>query len=224
MIELLGSLFAPLVTFLGAGLQLFHGWGAPWWLSIVMLTIVVRTVLFPLTVKQIRSIRRMQELKPALEEIREKYRERPREQQQAMIELYAERNVNPQGGCLPLLVQMPIFLGLFYTIKEFENLQSFTSGGLLWFQDLTVADPFFVLPIVFVLTMLASQEITLKDTAPQQRKLMRFLPVVFGMFMVLGNFPAGLFVYWIANNLIALIQNILIYSPSTDAVGREQRG
>jgi YidC/Oxa1 family membrane protein insertase len=224
MIELLGSLFDPLVTLLGAGLQHFHGWGAPWWLSIIMLTVLVQAVLFPLTVKQVKNMRRMQELRPALEEIRKKYSDRPQEQQRAMMELYADRKVNPLGGCLPLLVQMPIFLGLFYTIKEFENLQSFTSGGLLWFQDLTVADPYFVLPVIFVLSMMASQEIPLRDTAPQQRKLMRFLPIVFGAFMALGSFPARLFVYWIANNLIALVQNALIYLPSSAAaVGHEQR-
>ncbi|MGB3633960.1 MAG: membrane protein insertase YidC [Rubrobacteraceae bacterium] len=224
MIELLGSLFDPLVTLLGSGLQLFHGWGAPWWLSIVMLTVVVRTVLFPLTIKQVKNVRQIQELKPELDEIREKYGDNPQKQQSAMMELYTDRKINPLGGCLPLVVQMPIFLGLFYTIKEFENLQSFTSGGLLWFQDLTAADPFFVLPVIFVLTMMASQEISLRNTAPQQRRLMRFLPVVFGSFMALGNFPAGLFVYWIANNFIALVQNILIYHPlENNAIDREQR-
>lgn len=223
MIELIGSLFDPIVILLGSGLQLFHDWGAPWWLSIVMLTVVVRTILFPLTVKQVKSMRRMQELKPALEEIRKKYKDRPQEQQRSMMELYTERNVNPVGGCLPLLFQMPVFLGLFYTIKEFENLQSFTSGGLWWFQDLTVADPYFILPVVFVLTMMASQEIALRHTEPQQRWLMRFLPVVFGAFMAFGGFPAGLFVYWIANNVIAFVQNVLIYLPTNNAAGHRQR-
>lgn len=129
MIELLGSLLDPLVTVLGTGLRLFHGWGAPWWLSIVMLTVVVRTILFPLTVRQVRSIRRMQELKPDLDEVREKHRDDPKEQQRAMIELFAERKVNPLGGCLPLVVQMPVFLGLFYTIKEFENLRALRAVG-----------------------------------------------------------------------------------------------
>ncbi len=224
MIELLGSLFDPLVTLLGSGLQLFHSWGVPWWLSIAMLTVVVRTILFPLTVKQVKNMRQMQELKPTLDEIREKYNEDPKEQQRAMTELYTERELNPLGGCLPLFIQMPVFLGLFYTIKEFENLQSFTSGGLLWFQDLTVHDPFFVLPVIFVLSMTAAQEIPLRNTAPQQRRLMRFLPVVFGAFMAFGNFPAGLFVYWIANNLISLIHNILIYHPfENNAIKRQQR-
>ncbi len=219
MIELVGNLFDPLVALLGTGLNIFHGLGLPWWLSIAMLTLVVRTVLVPLTVKQVRNMRQMQELKPEMEEIQDKYDDDPRKRQKALVDLYAERNVSPLGGCLPMLVQMPIFLGLFYTIKEFENLQSFTSGGLLWFKDLTIADPYFILPVIFVLTMMAAQEITLKNTSPQQRQLMRILPPVFGAFMAFAGFPAGLFVYWIANNLISLAQNILIHTPLRAKLG-----
>lgn len=218
MIELVGNLFDPLVALLGTGLNIFHGLGLPWWLSIAMLTLVVRTVLVPLTVKQVRNMRQMQELKPEMEEIQDKYDD-PQKRQKALVDLYAERNVSPLGGCLPMLVQTPVFLGLFYTIKEFENLQSFTSGGLLWFKDLTIADPYFILPVIFVLTMMAAQEITLKNTSPQQRQLMRILPPVFGAFMAFAGFPAGLFVYWIANNLISLAQNILIHTPLRAKLG-----
>ncbi len=218
MIELVGNLFDPLVALLGTGLNIFHGLGLPWWLSIVMLTLVVRTILVPLTVKQVRNMRQMQELKPEMEEIQDKYDD-PQKRQQAIMDLYAERDISPLGGCLPMLVQTPIFLGLFYTIKEFENLQSFTSGGLLWFKDLTMADPYFILPLIFVLTMMAAQEITLKNTSPQQRQLMRILPPVFGAFMAFAGFPAGLFVYWIANNFISIVQNILIYTPLRAKLG-----
>ncbi|MGB3682701.1 MAG: membrane protein insertase YidC [Rubrobacteraceae bacterium] len=213
MIELLGNLFAPLVALLGAGLQFFHDSGLPWWLSIVMLTIAVRTMLFPFTIKQARNMRQLQELKPELDKLQEKHGKDPKKQQQATMELYSERDINPLGCGIPMLVQMPIFLGLFYTIKDFEGVQGFESGGLLWFQDLTTADPYFILPVIFVLTMMAAQEITLRNTAPQQRRLMRLLPPVFGIFMAFGGFPAGLFVYWIASNVITFVQNILIYGP-----------
>ena len=221
MIELLGNLLAPLVALLGAGLQFFHGAGLPWWLAIVMLTFVVRTILFPLTIKQVRNMRQLQELKPDLERIREKHGKDVKKQQQATMELYAERSVSPLGGCLPALVQMPIFLGLYYTIKDFEKLPSFASGGLLWFQDLTAVDSYFMLPVIFVVTMMAAQEITLRNTAPQQRRLMRILPPFFGVFMAVGGFPAGLFIYWIANNIISLIQNVLIYTPLKRTEDRE---
>lgn len=211
MLEFLRNLFDPLFSLLGSTLLTFHGWGAPWWLSIVMLTIAVRTLLFPLTVRQVKSMRKMQELKPELDKIRTKHKQNPKKQQEEQMKLYGERGINPLGGCLPLLVQLPIFLALYYTVKEFEALESFRTGGLFWFQDLTAADPYFILPVFYVLTMAGSQELTIRNTAPQQQKLMRFLPLVFGIFLALSGFPAGLFVYWIASNLITFGQNYLIY-------------
>jgi YidC/Oxa1 family membrane protein insertase len=110
-------------------------------------------------------------------------------------------------------VQLPIFIALYYTIKRFETLESFTTGGLLWFKDLTIADPYFILPVVYVLTMMASQQLTIRYTAPQQQRLMRILPIVFGFFLI--RFPAGLFVYWVSSNLITFIQNYVIYGRSS---------
>ena len=194
---------------MGATLSTFHGWGAPWWLSIVMLTVVVRTLLFPLTFRQVKNMRKMQELKPDMDEIRARYKDDSRKQQEEIMKLYQERKVNPLGGCLPLVVQIPIFIVLYYTIRQFDALESFASGGLFWFKDLTVADPYFILPIAYVLTMMASQHWTLQYTAPQQKQLMRFLPIVFGFFLM--RFPAALFVYWVSSNIITFVQNYLIY-------------
>ena len=216
MIDTLRSLLDPLFNLMGATLSTFHGWGAPWWLSIVMLTVVVRTLLFPLTFGQVKSMRKMQELKPDMDEIRAKYKDDSRKQQEEIMKLYTERRVNPLGGCLPLVVQLPIFIVLYYTIKRFDALESFASGGLFWFKDLTIADPYFILPVAYVLTMMASQHWTLKYTASQQKQLMRILPVVFGLFLL--RFPAGLFVYWISSNIITFVQNYVIYgrSPAED--------
>lgn len=211
MLEFLRNIFDPLFNLLGATLLTFHGWGAPWWLSIIMLTLVVRTLLFPLTVRQVKSMRKMQEFKPELDKIRAKYKDNPRKQQEEQMKLYGERGINPLGSCLPLFVQLPIFIVLYYTIKNFESLESFRTGGLFWFQDLTVADPYFILPVLYVLSMMASQELTIRNTAPQQQQLMRFLPLVFGLFLAFNGFPAALFIYWIASNLITFGQNYLIY-------------
>jgi YidC/Oxa1 family membrane protein insertase len=106
-------------------------------------------------------------------------------------------------------VQLPIFLVLYYTIREFDKLESFRTGGLLWFQDLTVYDPLYILPVLYIATMMVSQEIAMKNTAPEQKRIMRFLPLVFGI--VLLRFPAGLFVYWVTSNVISIVQNLLIY-------------
>src|SRR5215207_8525066 len=101
MIELLRNLLDPLFNLMAITLSTFHGWGIPWWLSISMLTVVVRTLLFPLTFRQVKSMRKMQELKPDMDEIRAKYKDDSRKQQEEIMKLYTERRVNPLGGCLP---------------------------------------------------------------------------------------------------------------------------
>lgn len=219
MIELLKDLFHPLFDLLAVTLTTFHGWGAPWWLSVVMLTVVVRALLFPLTFRQVKSVRRMQELKPDLDGIRAQYKDDPKKQQQEQMKLYGERGINPLGSCLPLFIQLPIFIVLYQTIKRFEHLESFRTGGLLWFQDLTVADPFFILPVAYVLTMMASQELTIRRTAPQQKNLMRILPVAFGLFLF--RFPAGLFVYWVTSNAITFCQNLIVYRTTPKPAAEE---
>ncbi len=227
------SIFSPIVAVLGQVLLYFHeGIGAPWWLSIAMLTVVVRTLLFPLTVKQVRSMRAMQDLRPEMERIRAQYRDNRPKQQEEMMKLYQERSVNPLGGCLPILVQMPIFIGIFYVIRQFGGIPnfkeaqypSFQEGGILWFQDLSAADPYFILPVVSALTMLAATEITSKNVDPQQRWLMRLLPI--GITVFLWSFPAGLFVYWITSNLVTLAQNYVIYhhGPGRKPSGDNARG
>jgi YidC/Oxa1 family membrane protein insertase len=220
--DFFANLFSPIVDVLGVVLLYFHTeLGAPWWLSIALLTIVLRSLLFPLTVKQVRSMRAMQDLRPEMERIRAQYRDNRQRQQEEIMKLYQERKVNPLGGCLPILVQMPVFIGIFYVIREFggytigdrvvpPEYPSFREGGLLWFQNLSVADPLYLLPIISALTMLAATEITAKNIDPQQRWLMRLLPI--GITVFLFNFPAGLFVYWITSNLVTLVQNYVIYN------------
>ncbi len=219
--DFFANLFSPIVDVLGVVLLYFHNaLGAPWWLSIALLTVVVRTLLFPLTVKQVKSMRAMQDLRPEMDRIRAQYRDNRQRQQEEIMKLYQERKVNPLGGCLPILVQMPVFIGIFYVIREFggyrigdrvvpPRFESFHDGGLLWFQNLSEADPLYILPIISALTMLAATEITAKNIDPQQRWLMRLLPI--GITAFLFNFPAGLFVYWITSNLVTLVQNYVIY-------------
>ncbi len=222
MLQFLRDLFDPLFNIMGFTLQTFHDWGAPWWLSIMMLTVVVRTFLFPLTIRQVKSMRKMQDLKPAMDELRKEHKDDPQMLQQEMMKLYRERGANPLGGCLPIFVQLPIFLVLYYTIREFDKLESFRTGGLLWFQDLTVYDPLYILPVLYIATMMVAQEIAMKNTAPEQKRIMRFLPLVFGI--VLIRFPAGLFVYWVTSNVISIVQNLLIYrnAPKPGAEAGEQ--
>lgn len=211
IVQVLENLFSPLTNMFGSALEFFHSLGAPWWASIVILTVIVRSVLFPLTVKQVKSMRAMQDLKPEMDKLRAKYKGNRQKQQEEITKLYQERKVNPLGGCLPLVVQMPIFITMFYVIRGFNQThETFSSGGILWFKDLTVADPYYVLPVLSALTMLAASQITSQNIDPQQRWLMRILPVVFTLFLL--HFPAGLFMYWITSNLVTLGQNYLIYN------------
>lgn len=211
MIEFLERVFAPLTGALGWALEYIHAQGAPWWLSIAILTVIVRTILFPLTIRQVKSMRAMQDLKPDMDRIRAQYRDNRQRQQEEIMKLYQERQVNPFGSCFPLLIQMPIFIAMFYIIRGFGDTHpSFTSGGILWFQDLSAYDPFYVLPVLSALTMLAASEITSKHIDPQQRWIMRILPVVITIFLL--TFPAGLFMYWITSNLVTLVQNYVIYN------------
>ena len=220
--DLLGRVFAPLTSVVGDALEFFYSLGAPWWLSIVVLTVIVRSLLFPLTVRQVKSMRAMQDLRPQMEKIRAKYKDNKQKQQEEIMKLYQESGVNPFGSCLPLLVQMPIFITMFYVIKDFGSTHpDFTSGGFLWFQDLSVQDPYYVLPILSAVTMLAASEITSKHIDPQQRWLMRILPVVFTVFLL--TFPAGLFMYWITSNLVTLGQNYVIYNHGPDRSSAEKR-
>ena len=175
-------------------------------------------------------MRAMQELRPELDKIRNKYKDNRQKQQEEQMKLFQERKVNPLGGCLPILLQMPIIIGIFYAVRQFggDPLQnkppeypSFRDGGLFWFQDLSVYDPTLILPILSAVTMLASMEITNKSMEPQQRWLMRIMPI--GITVFLWRFPAGLFVYWITSNLVTLVQNYAIYNfgpgkkkPTTD--------
>src|ERR687890_2405691 len=213
------TLFGPIVNILGGVLLYFHQTlGVAWWLSIVMLTVIVRSLLFPLTIKQVKSMRAMQDLKPHMDRVRAQFKDNPQRQREEMAKLYQDQGVNPLGGCLPILIQMPVFIGMFYVIRKFggtpgrtpPEYESFTHGGILWFQDLAHADPYYILPIISAVTMLASTEITAKNVDPQQRWLMRLLPVGFTVFLI--NFPAGLFVYWITSNLMTLGQNFVIYN------------
>jgi YidC/Oxa1 family membrane protein insertase len=220
--DFFSRLFDPIVNVLGQVLLYFHEGplGAPWWLSIALLTVVLRSLLFPLTIKQVKNMRAMQDLRPEMEGIRAQYSNNRQKQQEEIMKLYQERKVNPLGGCLPILVQMPVFIGIFYVIRQFGGYTvggrtvpptepTFHDGGILWFQNLSASDPLHLLPIISALTMLAATEITAKNIDPQQRWLMRLLPI--GITIFLFNFPAGLFVYWITSNLVTLIQNYVIY-------------
>jgi YidC/Oxa1 family membrane protein insertase len=209
-VETLGRIFGPLTALTSGVLELFHALGAPWWLSVVLLTVLVRGALFPLTVRQVKNMRAVQDLRPAMDEIRARHKEDPRRQQEAMVELYRERKVNPLAGFVPLLIRIPIFIVMYRVIRVHEEtFPGFAAGGLLWFADLTKADPYFVLPVLSASLMMASGWISARSVGPGQRRMVLLMPVAFTAFI--ARFPAGLFVYWITSNAFTLAQNSFTY-------------
>ena len=210
MTDFLGRVFGPLTDLISDVLESFHSLGAPWWLSIILLTVLVRAVLFPLTIRQVKNMRAMQDLKPEMDSIRAKYKDDRRKQQEATMELYKERRVNPLAGFLPVLVQIPVFITMYHVIRNHEEtFPSFASGGLLWFADLTRADPYFILPVLSASILVAAGGLSSRNVAPGQRRMMRLMPIAFTAFI--ARFPAGLFVYWVTSNTVTLVQNYLIY-------------
>ncbi|CAN5665873.1 hypothetical protein BH24ACT22_BH24ACT22_00880 [soil metagenome] len=210
MIDFLGRVFAPLTDLMSSVLELFHSLGAPWWLSIVFLTVLVRGVLFPLTIRQVKNMRKMQELRPDMDKIRARYKKDRQQQQEALIKLYQERKVNPAAGFFPILIQMPVFITMYHVIRDHEeSLRSFASGGILWFTNLSEADPYFILPVLSAMILIGAGEMSSKNVSPGQKRMMRLMPLTFTVFI--ARFPAGLFVYWITSNTFTLVQNFLIY-------------
>ena len=157
-------------------------------------------------------MRAMQELRPDLDKIRVRHKNNHQKQQEAMMELYRERKVNPMAGFLTVLIQMPVFITMYHVIRDHEeSLRSFASGGILWFTDLTKADPYFILPMLSAMILIGAGEMSSKNVSPGQKRMMRILPLTFTVFI--ARFPAGLFVYWITSNTFTLVQNLLIYRP-----------
>jgi len=176
--------------------------------AIILLVLLLKGALWKLTAAQFRSGARMRKLQPRVNALKERYGDDKMKMQQAMMELYKKEKVNPMSGCLPVLITMPVFFGLYRVLMESVELRHAPFFG--WVHDLSAPDPFFVLPVIYILVMLATQWLTPAAAGmdPAQQKMMKVMPVVFG-FMFLF-FPAGLVLYWVINGLTSLTQQWLI--------------
>ncbi|MDO4429980.1 MAG: membrane protein insertase YidC [Lonepinella koalarum] len=179
-----------------------------WGLAIIGVTLVVKALLYPLTKAQYTSMAKMRMLQPKLQEMRERFGEDRQRMSQEMMKLYKEEKVNPLGGCLPLLLQMPIFIALYWTFMEAVELRHAPFFG--WIQDLSAQDPYFILPILMGASMFLLQKMSPTPVAdPMQQKVMNFMPIIFTGFFLF--FPAGLVLYWLVSNLITIAQQQFIY-------------
>jgi YidC/Oxa1 family membrane protein insertase len=195
----------PLFTFL----QYIHSIVGNWGFAIILITIVVKGAMYPLTKKQYESMAKMRALKPKMDALKERYGEDKQKMQQAMMEMYKKDKVNPMGGCFPLLLQMPIFLALYWVLLESVELRH--ADFIFWITDLSAKDPFFVLPVLTGISMYLLQKLQpMTMTDPMQQKIMQFMPVAMSLFFFI--FPAGLVLYWLISNLITLIQAKIIYA------------
>ena len=173
-------------------------------IAIILMTILVKVLLYPLTAKQVRSMKAMQELQPALKKLQKDYKNNPQLLQQKMAELYKESGVNPLAGCLPLLIQMPILMGVYYTLYGYN----YTGDpNFLWLTSLSETDPTYVLPVLSALTTYIQQKQTMTNNGGdnQQMKLMSYMMPLFIGWISL-SFPSGLVVYWVTMNICQIIQ------------------
>jgi YidC/Oxa1 family membrane protein insertase len=196
-------------------LTTIQGFVVNWGLAIICITLIVKGAMYPLTKVQYESMAKMRNLKPKIEELQARYKDDRQKMGPAMMELYRKEKVNPMGGCLPMLVQMPIFLALYWVFVESVELRH--APFMLWITDLSAQDPYYVLPVLFGASMFLMQKLTpMQVTDPMQQKIMMWMPVAFSVFFLW--FPSGLVLYWFVSNLISLAQMLYIYK------GMEKKG
>ncbi len=194
------SEYGFLSTILLRVLQFFYGLFPNYGLAIILMTILVRAVLYPLTLKQTKSMAQMQKMQPKVQDLKDRYKDNPQKFNEEVLKLYQKNNVNPLGGCLPLLLQLPILIALYNTIRIAVELRK---TPFLWIADLSKGDPLLILPIAIALLMYYQQG---KMTDPQQQQMMAFMPMF--MFVITWSLPAGLLVYWFASSVLGLLQQL----------------
>jgi len=183
-------------------LQNIHALLGNWGWSIIVLTIVIKLAFFPLSAASYKSMARMRAVSPKMQALKEQFGDDRQKMSQAMMELYKKEKINPLGGCLPILVQMPVFLSLYWVLLESVEMRQ--APWMFWITDLSIKDPFFILPIIMGVTMFIQQQLNPTPPDPMQAKVMKLLPIIFTFFFLW--FPAGLVLYWVVNNVLSIAQ------------------
>lgn len=191
----------PISMLLFSVLKFIHQFVGNWGWSIITLTFLIKLAFYKLSATSYRSMGRMRQLQPKVEAIKQQHDDKQK-QSQAMLELYRKEKVNPLGGCLPILIQIPIFIAFYYVLLESVELRH--APFMLWITDLSVKDPFYVLPVIMGASMLIQQKMNPTPPDPIQAKVMMAMPVVFTVLFL--QFPAGLVLYWVVNNILSIVQ------------------
>ncbi len=187
-------------------LSWYHGFVGNWGVAIILLTLTVKTLFYKLSETSYRSMAKMRKVSPRLKTLKERYGDDRQKMNQAMMELYKTEKINPMGGCLPILVQIPVFIALYWALLESVDLRQ--APFIFWIKDLSVMDPFYVLPLVMGISMFIQQRLNPPPPDPIQAKIMMALPFVFTIFFAF--FPSGLVLYWVINNVLSITQQWII--------------
>ncbi len=208
----------------GLDLTVDYGWLAPiampmhwildwinsfvnnWGWTIIIFTILIKAVFFKLSETSYKSMANMRKLTPRIQALKDRYGDDKQRMQQAMMEMYKKEKINPLGGCLPMLIQIPFFIALYWVLLESVEMRQ--APWILWINDLSIKDPYFVLPVIMAASMFVQQKLNPAPPDPMQAKIMLYLPLVFGI--MFAFFPAGLVLYWVVNNLLSIAQQWVI--------------
>jgi YidC/Oxa1 family membrane protein insertase len=183
-------------------LNWIHGWVGNWGIAIVLLTVLVKAIFYPLQEASYRAMAKMKVIAPKMQQLKERYGDDRQKLQKAMMELYQKEKVNPMAGCLPIVVQMPVFISLYWVILGSVGLRHAPFYG--WITDLSVVDPWYVLPILMGASMIVQTRLNPVPPDPVQAKVMKIMPIAFSVFFFF--FPAGLVLYWLVNNILSIAQ------------------
>lgn len=187
-------------------LTFFHGLVGNWGLAIILLTISIKILFFKPSAMSYRSMANMRKVAPKMTAIKEQYGDNREKLGQEMMKLYKEEKINPLGGCLPILIQMPVFIALYWVLMESVELRQ--APFYLWIKDMSVMDPYFVLPLIMGVSMYLQMKLNPTPPDPMQARVMQFMPIIFTVFFLW--FPAGLVLYWVVNNVLSIAQQYVI--------------
>lgn len=187
-------------------MEYIHSWVGNWGWAIILVTLLIKLLFYPLSAASYRSMAKMRTLMPKINALKEKYGSDRQRMSQAMMEMYSKEKVNPLGGCLPMLLQIPVFIALYYVLLESVEFRQ--APFMWWITDLSEKDPIYVLPILMGISMFIQQRLSPQPPDPMQAKIMMFLPPVFTLFFL--AFPSGLVLYWLVNNILSIAQQWMI--------------
>lgn len=174
--------------------------------AIILMTVVIKAFLAPLTYKSVKSMKAMQDMQPKMKELQTKYKSDPQKMNMELAKLYKEAGVNPLAGCLPMIIQMPFLIGVFYAISQFEYVQE---PSFLWLQNLANSDPYYILPVLSALTTFVQSRQTTTPDNQQAKMMLYIMPLFIGYISI--NFSAGLVLYWVVSNIFQIIQQWFMY-------------